>query len=150
MVARGAGKGGGPLEETLVPTRFMLLVAEMIVTIMTFYTKEQNVLASVGSTYSQSEFDDYDSQATILLAIAVCCQTVLLGGLVTGTTMFSHRLNVFHISLSFAATCFLAWATVENWNVDALWSVVSTLCFFPAVVEAFNILSVCCGKSHKY
>ena len=73
-------QGGAPIESTLVPTRFLLLMAQSIVTIMTFYTKvcfaplpaalvhpsppsqEQNIYASMGNTYSDTEFNDYDEQ----------------------------------------------------------------------------------------
>merc|ERR1711959_130214 len=144
------GKGSGLVEDTLVPTRFILLVAQMIVTIMTMFTKDQNVYASLDSTYSQTDFDDKDSQITTMLAISIVCLAVMLGGLVSGITMFAHVLNVFHILIHFFGTCLMAWATIENWAIDPLWAVSACCCFFPAMVETVAIFSIYCMKPHRY
>merc|ERR1712070_855271 len=108
------GKGGAPIESTLVPTRFMLLVAQTIVTIMLFYTKDQNIFASMDNVYNQQDYDDYNTEMKTMLGFAIVCEFILFLGLVTGTTMFMHQLNVFHIAMNFFGASLLAFATTEN------------------------------------
>merc|ERR1711957_113125 len=94
------GRGGAPIESTLVPTRFMLLTAQAIVTIMLFYTKDQNIYASLGDTYTSSAYTEKDDQMKTMLGFAIVGLFILFVGLVTGVTMFAHQLNVFHISMN--------------------------------------------------
>merc|ERR1711865_47350 len=144
------GRGGAPIEATLVPTRFMLLTAQTIVTIMLFYTKDQNIYASLADNYSQAEYDEQDDQMKTMLGFSIVCLFMNFVGLITGVTMFSHQLNVFHISMHFFGASFLSFATTDNWDTSSLWAISALCCFLPGIIEVTAIVSICCCRTSRY
>ena len=78
----------------LIPARFMLTMGHLIAIIMLFYTKEDNVKASLAASASTAELALVRSSVDSALTLAFICFAFDIVMIFSGTSLFSNTVSV--------------------------------------------------------
>uniref|UniRef100_A0A6I8N731 Transmembrane protein 107 n=1 Tax=Ornithorhynchus anatinus TaxID=9258 RepID=A0A6I8N731_ORNAN len=73
----------------LVPSRFLTLVAHLVIVITMFWSREINVRASLPLEFTKEEYDSQDRQLVIALSVTLGLFVVELAGFFSGISMFN-------------------------------------------------------------
>ena len=83
------------VESKLMPTRFVLTMAHFIAVMMIFSTKDDNILASLPSSFTADQLETQETELSIALWLSVGCFAVEFLGLLSGFSLFRAKHNVF-------------------------------------------------------
>lgn len=138
------------VESVLVPTRFLATMGHLTAVLMLFWTKEKNIERTLPLDYTESEFDDKNSDFLAVLWLSVICFTVELLSLFAGITLFHNSKNAFHIFAHFMGGILMCWFIIESWHYAAFVYVFVFFSLLPALLEVSAIMSVFCCKVVQY
>ncbi|XP_063158983.1 transmembrane protein 107 [Candoia aspera] len=79
-----------PLVNGLVPSRFLTLTAHLVIVITIFWSRENNVRASLPLQCTQAEYDSRDTEMVVALSVTLGLFVVELAGFLSGVSMFSN------------------------------------------------------------
>ncbi|XP_064642317.1 transmembrane protein 107-like isoform X1 [Lineus longissimus] len=119
----------------LVPTRFLCLVAHLIVTIMIFWVRDYNVKASLASGYTQEEYTAKDTELIIGLSVALGLFALEFIGFFGGISMFMHSQGLISIAAHCSAAVALTYFLFEQWDIGRYWWVFAFCSCVPGVLE---------------
>lgn len=92
------------VDNQVIPTHFLVLMAHLISILMVFYTEDHNILASLPSSYTTTDLDSARVSVNAALGIALGCLAFEFIGFLGGWSMFSTTANSFCSSASAAAS----------------------------------------------
>ncbi|XP_074081662.1 transmembrane protein 107 isoform X1 [Macrotis lagotis] len=81
----------------LVPSRFLTLLAHLVIVVIIFWTREDNVLASLPRYYSREDYDSEDLKLVTALSVTLGLFLVELAGFFSGVSMFNSTQSLFCI-----------------------------------------------------
>ncbi|XP_053426581.1 transmembrane protein 107 isoform X5 [Nycticebus coucang] len=73
----------------LVPSRFLTLLAHLVVVITLFWSRESNILACLPLRFTSEEYEKQDIQLVVALSITLGLFAVELAGFLSGVSMFN-------------------------------------------------------------
>ncbi|KAL8601883.1 hypothetical protein ACOMHN_020618 [Nucella lapillus] len=130
----------------LVPARFLTIVAHLVIVIVIFWSREENILMCLPDSHSQAQYDGKDYQMVVALSVTLGMFLIELMGFMGGLTMFAtfHSLlsTVTHAGAAVALSYFL----FDAWPCDWYWYVFGFCSAFPAFIEVMAGLHVLCFK----
>merc|ERR1711934_232376 len=138
------------VEATLVPARFLCTMTYTIATCMVFYSREQNILASIGGTTSSADYTDADTSMVYALVVAMLCFFIQYWGLLGGFSMFFHKVNALHVALNFCGALSLVFFIVENFGYEHYWTIVGLFSIVPMIFETGIMMTVPFFKGLQY
>eukprot|EP00753_Platysulcus_tardus_P005626 PLAT13543.1.p1 GENE.PLAT13543.1~~PLAT13543.1.p1 ORF type:complete len:156 (-),score=44.00 PLAT13543.1:132-599(-) len=125
-------------ESRIAGTRFLLSLLHFFATISVFYTKGDNVMASLPPQpldQLSSQFEDGLVAVDTVLGWSLTCFAVeLLAGL-TGTTLFFPVVNVIYCLLHGAGLLLTVWFIVDVWAYTTFLPLFLLFSLLPALLE---------------
>ncbi|XP_040856683.1 transmembrane protein 107 isoform X3 [Ochotona curzoniae] len=129
----------------LVPSRFLTLLAHLVVVITLFWSRDSNVQACLPIRFTREEYEKRDLEPEPL-ALAVCrllaALSVTLGlfavelaGFLSGVSMFNSTQSLISIGAHCSASVALSFFIFERWEC-------TTYCALPAVTEVALFIAV--------
>ncbi|XP_065509544.1 transmembrane protein 107 [Caloenas nicobarica] len=127
---------------SLVPARFLVLTAHLVVLVLLVWGPEPHVLASLPLEFSAQEHE----RAERLLGGALWGSLGLLGvelvGFFSGVSMFHAGQGLLSLGAHAAATLTLTLAVLERWDSSCFWLLFGLCSVPPAVTELLLMVSV--------
>ncbi|KAK9398296.1 putative transmembrane protein [Crotalus adamanteus] len=84
------GREKMPPVSGLIPARFLVLTAHLVIVITIFWSRENNVRASLPLQCTQEEFDRRDTEMVVALSVTLGLFVVELAGFLSGVSMFNN------------------------------------------------------------
>ncbi|KAK3737163.1 hypothetical protein RRG08_016467 [Elysia crispata] len=130
----------------LVPARFLTIIAHLVLVIVIFWTREENIRACLPEDYTSSEYDDKDLEMLIGLSITLAFFLVELIGFMGGITMFMNFQGLISTVAHSAAAITLSYFLFDQWPCEWYWYVFGFCSAFPAIMELIYIIGIMCFR----
>ncbi|XP_034502981.1 transmembrane protein 107 isoform X2 [Ailuropoda melanoleuca] len=83
----------------LVPSRFLTLLAHLVVVITLFWSRDSNIQACLPLTFTPEEYEKQDIQLVVALSVTLGLFAVELAGFFSGVSMFNSTQSLICILL---------------------------------------------------
>ncbi|XP_044273245.1 transmembrane protein 107 isoform X1 [Varanus komodoensis] len=131
-----------PLVNGLVPSRFLTLTAHLVIVITIFWSRENNVRASLPLQCTQEEFQKKDTELVVALSVTLGLFAVELVGFFSGVSMFNNAQSLLSLAAHCSASICLSFFVFERWEIVTYWYIMGFCSALPAAVEALLFISV--------
>ena len=128
----------------LVPARFLTIVAHLVIVIVIFWAKDENIKQCLPSTYTQSEYDAKDLQMIIGLSVALGLFGIELIGFIGGISMFLPLQSLLSCAAHASGAVALVYYLFQYWPCDYYWYIFGFCSAFPGFMELMTMLGVAC------
>jgi len=108
------------LSDQIIPARFLLTLGHFVALCLVTYTKEHNIYA-VYDAPSSSEKQAYLSEMETAMNFAYICFAFDFFGMVSGSTIFMNKINLFQIIIHFLGGVCISTFIHDNWGYHYLW-----------------------------
>ncbi|XP_053426577.1 transmembrane protein 107 isoform X1 [Nycticebus coucang] len=105
----------------LVPSRFLTLLAHLVVVITLFWSRESNILACLPLRFTSEEYEKQDIQLVVALSITLGLFAVELAGFLSGVSMFNSTQSLISIGAHCSASVALSFFIFERWECSTYW-----------------------------
>ncbi|XP_068834972.1 transmembrane protein 107 isoform X3 [Capricornis sumatraensis] len=126
----------------LVPSRFLTLLAHLVVVITLFWSRDSNIQACLPLRFTPEEYEKQDIHHFLLfcrlvaaLSVTLALFAVELAGFFLGVSMFNSTQSLISIGAHCSASVALSFFIFERWEC-------TTYCALPAVTEITLFISV--------
>ncbi|KAM4601517.1 transmembrane protein 107-like isoform 1-T1 [Polymixia lowei] len=127
---------------SLVPARFLTITAHLVIVITIFWSRENNVKASLPLDFTQEQYDDEDTKLVVALAVTLGLFSVELVGFFTGVSMFNCSQGLLSTAVHASASVALLFFLFEQWECDIYWWILAICSVLPAFVELLLLIAV--------
>ncbi|KAM6453154.1 transmembrane protein 107 isoform 3-T13 [Liasis olivaceus] len=110
-----------PLVNGLVPSRFLTLTAHLVIVITIFWSRENNVRASLPLQCTQAEYDSRDTEMVVALSVTLGLFAVELAGFLSGVSMFNNAQSLLSTAAHASAGVTLLFFLFEQWDGSLYW-----------------------------
>uniref|UniRef100_A0A670K9Q4 Transmembrane protein 107 n=1 Tax=Podarcis muralis TaxID=64176 RepID=A0A670K9Q4_PODMU len=110
-----------PLVTGLVPSRFLTLTAHLVIVITIFWSRENNVRASLPLQCTQEEFENQDTEMVVALSVTLGLFAVELAGFLSGVSMFNNVQSLLSTGAHASASVTLLFFLFEQWDSGLYW-----------------------------
>ncbi|KAM6453142.1 transmembrane protein 107 isoform 1-T7 [Liasis olivaceus] len=131
-----------PLVNGLVPSRFLTLTAHLVIVITIFWSRENNVRASLPLQCTQAEYDSRDTEMVVALSVTLGLFAVELAGFLSGVSMFNNAQSLLSTAAHASAGVTLLFFLFEQWDGSLYWWIFAFCSALPAAVEILLFISV--------
>ncbi|XP_028559224.2 transmembrane protein 107 isoform X1 [Podarcis muralis] len=131
-----------PLVTGLVPSRFLTLTAHLVIVITIFWSRENNVRASLPLQCTQEEFENQDTEMVVALSVTLGLFAVELAGFLSGVSMFNNVQSLLSLAAHCSASICLSFFVFERWEMVTYWYIMGFCSALPAAVEILLFISV--------
>ncbi|XP_034993098.1 transmembrane protein 107 isoform X3 [Zootoca vivipara] len=131
-----------PLVTGLVPSRFLTLTAHLVIVITIFWSRENNVRASLPLQCTQEEFENQDTEMVVALSVTLGLFAVELAGFLSGVSMFNNVQSLLSTGAHASAAVTLLFFLFEQWDSGLYWWIFVFCSALPATVEILLFISV--------
>ncbi|XP_034502982.1 transmembrane protein 107 isoform X3 [Ailuropoda melanoleuca] len=83
----------------LVPSRFLTLLAHLVVVITLFWSRDSNIQACLPLTFTPEEYEKQDIQLVVALSVTLGLFAVELAGFFSGVSMFNSTQSLISLVL---------------------------------------------------
>ncbi|KAL8597082.1 hypothetical protein ACOMHN_057571 [Nucella lapillus] len=126
----------------LVPARFLTIIAHLVIVIVIFWSRDENVRTCLPENYSTTEYDDKDLQLFIGLVVTLGLFLLELIGFMGGLTMFFPFQSLLSTTAHSGATVALAYFLFDTWPCHWYWYIFGFCSAFPAFTEIISIVGI--------
>ncbi|XP_060111608.1 transmembrane protein 107 isoform X1 [Heteronotia binoei] len=131
-----------PLVNGLVPSRFLTLTAHLVIVITLFWSRENNVRASLPLQFTQEAYVKQDTEMVVALSVTLGLFAVELAGFLSGVSMFNHLQGLLSTGAHAVAALTLVFFLFEQWDGSQYWWIFAFCSALPAAVEVLLFISV--------
>ena len=117
----------------IIPARFLSLMAHMVINIMLFWGREQNVLSC--ASIARADYSAKDAQLLAALSCSLLCTAAELLGFLSGLSMFTALPALFSIAAHVSGTITSSLFVVDSWSCDAYWYILGICSILPFLLE---------------
>ena len=126
----------------LVPTRFLTLIAHLLLTITILISREENVKACLPFEYTENQYERKDVELSVGLSVAIGLLGIELLGFFSGISMFSPSVVLLSITAHASASVSLAYFCLDVWDCNLYWWIFGFCCVLPALAEMILMIGV--------
>ncbi|XP_068179678.1 transmembrane protein 107 like isoform X1 [Antennarius striatus] len=127
---------------SLVPARFLTLIAHLVIVITIFWSRENNVKACLPLDFTQEEYDKEDKKLMVALAVTIGMFAIELAGFFSGVSMFNSSQGLLSTGAHASASVALIFFLFEQWECDVYWWIFAICSVLPAFVEILLFIAV--------
>ncbi|XP_069502567.1 transmembrane protein 107 isoform X2 [Ambystoma mexicanum] len=131
-----------PAVSSLVPSRFLTLLAHLVIVITIFWSRENNVLACLPVTYTPEQFTSKDTELIVALSITLGLFVVELAGFLSGVSMFNNTQSLISLVAHSSASVCLSFFVFEKWECFTYWYIFGFCSVLPAFIEVILFIAV--------
>ncbi|XP_074839277.1 transmembrane protein 107 isoform X1 [Carettochelys insculpta] len=126
----------------LVPARFLTLMAHLVIVITIFWSRENNVQASLPLQYSQQQYERQDVELVVALSVTLGLFAVELAGFLGGVSMFNNMQSLLSTGAHGSAALALLFFLFQRWESSYYWWIFAFCSALPAAFEILLFVSV--------
>ncbi|EAW90085.1 transmembrane protein 107 isoform X1 [Pongo pygmaeus] len=132
----------------LVPSRFLTLLAHLVVVITLFWSRDSNIQACLPLTFTPEEYDKQDIHPLPLCRLVAALSVTLglfaveLAGFLSGVSMFNSTQSLISIGAHCSASVALSFFIFERWECTTYWYIFVFCSALPAVTEMALFVTV--------
>jgi len=128
--------------ETLIKSKFLVLLGHLFLVIVLYYTREDNIYAGVkkDARPSDSEFENAEASMLSCLSFMVGFLLFELGVLFIGMTINFDSVSIASVFFHGVGVLALIWFYLLNWNYLVIWYIFAFGSFIPFAVELASVL----------
>ncbi|CAG7838436.1 unnamed protein product [Allacma fusca] len=134
----------------LIPTRYLVLMAQLTLSITLLMDREGNVKACLPYDHTSEQYIGKDTELIVGLSLSIAFIAIELLTFGTGFTMFSNFATVFSIMAHSAGTVALAYFATDIWDCNLFWWIFSLSVCFPLLTDISVIIVTLCAYDVKY
>ncbi|XP_010728153.3 transmembrane protein 107 isoform X1 [Larimichthys crocea] len=127
---------------TLIPARFLTIVAHLVIVITIFWSRENNVKACLPLEYTQEQYDSEDKKLVVALAVTLSLFAIELAGFLSGVSMFNYSQGLLSTGAHASASVALLFFLFEQWECDIYWWIFVICSVLPAFMEIILFIAV--------
>ncbi|XP_008321348.1 transmembrane protein 107 isoform X2 [Cynoglossus semilaevis] len=127
---------------SLVPARFLTIIAHLVIVITIFWSRENNVKASLPLEFTQEQYDSEDQKLVVALAVTLGLFAIELSGFFSGVSMFNCSQGLLSLAVHCGASVSLSFFVFEMWECWTYWVIFAVCSVLPAVVEIILFVGV--------
>lgn len=127
---------------SLVPARFLTIIAHLVIVITIFWSRENNVKACLPLEYTKEQYDDEDKKLVVGLAVTLGLFAIELAGFFSGVSMFNCSQGLLSTGVHASASVALLFFLFEQWECSIYWWILAICSVLPALVEIFLFIAV--------
>ncbi|XP_041916817.1 transmembrane protein 107-like isoform X2 [Alosa pseudoharengus] len=127
---------------SLVPARFLTLIAHLVIVITIFWSRENNVRASLPLQFTKEEYDQEDTRLVIGLSVTLGLFFIELSGFFSGVSMFNSSQGLLSLAAHCSASICLSFFVFQKWQCWTYWFIFAFCSVFPALVELVLFFAV--------
>uniref|UniRef100_A0A8D2CUF7 Transmembrane protein 107 n=1 Tax=Sciurus vulgaris TaxID=55149 RepID=A0A8D2CUF7_SCIVU len=105
----------------LVPSRFLTLLAHLVVVITLFWSRDSNIQACLPLRFTPEEYEKQDIQLVTALSVTLGLFAVELAGFFSGVSMFNSTQSLISIGAHCSASVALSFFIFERWECTTYW-----------------------------
>lgn len=105
----------------LVPSRFLTLLAHLVIVITLFWSRESNIQACLPLRFTPEEYEKQDNQLVAALCLTLGLFAVELAGFLSGVSMFNSTQSLLSIAAHCSASVALSFFIFERWECTTYW-----------------------------
>ncbi|XP_055111972.1 transmembrane protein 107 isoform X5 [Symphalangus syndactylus] len=111
----------------LVPSRFLTLLAHLVVVITLFWSRDSNIQACLPLRFTPEEYDKQDVHPLPLCRLVAALSVTLglfaveLAGFLSGVSMFNSTQSLISIGAHCSASVALSFFMFERWECTTYW-----------------------------
>lgn len=128
--------------DSLIPTRFLVLLAHLSISIVILWSRDANVLACLPYDYKEDDYYAKDQQLMIGLILALALIGIELIGFLSGTSMFFPSVATLSIGCHFCACVLLSYLFMDSWDCTMYWWIFVFSSILPGIVEVCVVFNV--------
>ncbi|XP_048118120.1 transmembrane protein 107-like isoform X4 [Alosa alosa] len=106
---------------SLVPARFLTLIAHLVIVITIFWSRENNVRASLPLQFTKEEYDQEDTRLVIGLSVTLGLFFIELSGFFSGVSMFNSSQALLSLAAHCSASICLSFFVFQKWQCWTYW-----------------------------
>ncbi|XP_024917637.1 transmembrane protein 107 isoform X3 [Cynoglossus semilaevis] len=110
---------------SLVPARFLTIIAHLVIVITIFWSRENNVKASLPLEFTQEQYDSEDQKLVVALAVTLGLFAIELSGFFSGVSMFNCSQGLLSTGAHASASVALLFFLFEQWELDIYWAILA-------------------------
>ncbi|XP_041378286.1 transmembrane protein 107-like [Gigantopelta aegis] len=126
----------------LVPARFLTIVAHLIIVIVLFWSRDENIKMCLPETYTNDEYLAKDKQLLIGLGVSLGLFVIEFLGFLAGISMFMPFQSLLSTCVHSGAAVALSYFLFDAWPCDWYWYVFGFCSAFPALTEIVTLFMV--------
>ncbi|CAL1611093.1 unnamed protein product [Knipowitschia caucasica] len=127
---------------SLVPARFLTIIAHLVIVITIFWSREHNVKACLPLEYTQEQYDEEDKRLVVGLGVTLGLFAIELAGFFSGVSMFNSSQGLLSIGVHASASVALLFYLFEQWECSVYWWILAICSVLPACVEIALFITV--------
>ncbi|XP_038146154.1 transmembrane protein 107 like isoform X3 [Cyprinodon tularosa] len=106
---------------SLVPARFLTIIAHLVIVITIFWSRENNVKACLPLDFTQEEYETEDKKLLVALGVTLGLFAIELAGFFSGVSMFNSSQSLLSTGVHASASVALLFFLFEHWECDIYW-----------------------------
>jgi len=106
----------------LIPARFLVMIAHLVIIITMFWSLTPNVQACLPVPYTAEEFNNAETFLIVLLSITLGLFCVELGGFMSGVSMFNVSQSLLSVAAHAGACVALSFFLFDEYACSDYWS----------------------------
>ncbi|XP_072885691.1 transmembrane protein 107-like isoform X1 [Hemitrygon akajei] len=109
------------MPSSLIPSRFLTLVAHFVIVVNIFWSREDNVLACLPSSYTLQQYQRRDTELIIALSVTLGMFLIELLGFFSGVSMFNSTQSLISVTAHCSGSICLSFFVFERWECWTYW-----------------------------
>ncbi|XP_072342971.1 transmembrane protein 107-like isoform X1 [Scyliorhinus torazame] len=132
-----------PIPSSLIPSRFLTLVAHLIIVIIIFWSRKSNVLACLPPSYTPHQYQSRDTELIVALSVTLGMFLIELLGFFSGVSMFNGTQNLISIGTHASASVALLFFLFEQWPCNTYWWIFA-FCSYCSTLQCLHLSVLLC------
>ncbi|XP_007909713.1 transmembrane protein 107 isoform X1 [Callorhinchus milii] len=110
-----------PLVNSLVPSRFLTILAHLVIVLTILFSRDTNVIASLPPDYEGSQFYSQDAEFIVAITLTLVAFLIELSGFFSGVSMFNNTQSLLSVGAHSSASIALLFFLFDQWPCDLYW-----------------------------
>ncbi|XP_076874619.1 transmembrane protein 107 like [Brachyhypopomus gauderio] len=127
---------------SLVPARFLTLLAHLVTVMSVFWSRENNVRACLPLGYTVEEYNTEDTRLVVALSVTLGMFAVELAGFFSGASMFNNNQGLLSTACHVCGSVVLIFFLFEQWTCSIYWWIFGFCSVLPALYEIILLIAV--------
>ncbi|XP_051896082.1 transmembrane protein 107 like isoform X2 [Pristis pectinata] len=127
---------------SLVPSRFLTLMAHFLIVVNIFWSREDNVLACLPPSYTLHQYQNRDTELIVALSLTLGMFLIELLGFFSGVSMFNSTQNLISVTAHCRVPSVCPSFVFERWECWTYWYIFGFCSALPACIEIVLVVAV--------
>ena len=120
------------VQDILIPSRFLIFILQVLLTITAGISHKDNILAGIDSnlTENSQEYSDGNKEFLVALILFYVFEAIEMGIMLSGLTLFNNKLSIVQIFFHSVCVLLLCWFNHEQWEYWSMNGLLGVLFLF--------------------